>query len=91
MLSKAVNAQFPLPQKPSAPANAPQKMDQLHKERREFLLKLIRQNNPCTQAYLERETELSLTRHALDMIAEELHNEGLITRYVNGNYCYEAY
>jgi len=69
----------------------PSRAEQLHQERRDYLLQCIRRRNPCTHDYLERETEMLLTREVLRSILEELHNEGLITRYVEGNYCYEIY
>ena len=69
----------------------PSRAEQLHQERRDYLLQCIRRKNPCTHSYLERETEMILTRDVLRSILEELHNEGLITRYVEGDFCYEIY
>ena len=91
-----IERQIPLPKEPTPPASISNRHGsardaEAHRERREFLLNLIRRRNPCTQSYMEKETEMYFTRDGLRIYLEELHNEGLITRYVDGNYCYEIY
>ena len=92
-IRKEVDHQIPLPKEPTSPDSLSKKQSgpQLDQERREFLLNLIRRRNPCTQSYIEKETEMYFTRDGLRIYLEQLHNEGLITRYVDGNYCYEIY
>ena len=92
-IRKEVDHQIPLPKEPTSPDSLSKKQSgpQLDQERREFLLNLIRRRNPCTQSYIEKETEMYFTRDGLRIYLEQLHNEGLITRYVDGDYCYEIY